>query len=170
VVLTVAIFEEFLKSVLSFSCHKREAALRGHFAALGNPAERATAATCDRPTLVRMVRRRVSFRQDAQQLRRVFDVAFGFSPWPSPDAATLILDLVRLRQVIVHEGGRLSAESAAQFATAGVIDQTEYQDLVTHRLNQNGALLLWGNATNALIEQAKYFREGALQDPIWARF
>jgi hypothetical protein len=71
VVLTVAIFEEFLKSVLGFSCIKREAGFREHLAAHGNPEERASVATCDRAALVRMVRRRVSFKRDARQLRRV---------------------------------------------------------------------------------------------------
>jgi hypothetical protein len=82
----------------------------------------------------------------------------------------VILDLVHLRHVIVHEAGHPSADSALQFATAGVVDRNEYHDLVTYRVNQNGALSLWGDATNALAAQARYLREKALQDQVWANF
>lgn len=104
VVLSVAHFEDYLRSLVGSSVEDKEAVLREHFHSHGNDKEKAIAMTCDRPTLATLAKRRLSFENDAKRLERIFLVMFGCSPWPSTATKAAIKDLVLVRNAIVHSG------------------------------------------------------------------
>jgi hypothetical protein len=118
------------------------------------------------PTLVRLVRRRVSFENDGRRLENLFRLVFQCEPWPSPDTRELILDLVRLRNWLVHGAGQdwsqdgvHSAAYALQFRTVGFVNKRRYGDLCTYTVDRSQSLLFLRDAGKAIIKLAIHLEQ-----------
>lgn len=172
IVLMVAYLEEFLRSLVGTSAELREATLRKHLSTLGNDAEKARALNCDRPTLVRMAKRRLSFKKDGAAISNMFDALFGCSPWPSESAKEAILDLAHVRHLIIHEGdaevglGEPGA-TARQLRRKDVFATTSYGDWTIYRINPVNALLLYRDALTGLLAQHDHLRRRLVEDDSW---
>ena len=124
VVLAVARVDGFFNDMVSLGTRHREQAVRKHFRKQGY--ERAR--SCDLPTLIKLVRSRVSFENGGKRLDDLFQLIFRCSVWPSAGVRDVVLDLALLRNLIVHNGGQdwsqdgvMPATYAAQFGGADVL-------------------------------------------------
>jgi hypothetical protein len=75
-VMMVTFLEEYLNSLVSVATLYREAASRAYLAANGSSEERGQSQTCNVGTLIRIMQRRVSFKQRARRLENIFGFLF----------------------------------------------------------------------------------------------
>jgi hypothetical protein len=162
VALVVARLDAFLTSVVSVGTRHREQEIRRHFAKHGHE----NARTCDLPTLVKLVRRRVSFEDGAKRLDNLFNLLFQCSLWPSETVRDLVLDLVLLRNFMIHSDGQDWSQDgvsppayASQFRRADVLTIRRYGDFVTYSVDHYMALLFARDAGEAIVQQAKYLEQ-----------
>jgi hypothetical protein len=71
--------------------------------------------------LMRIVRSEVCFRNRAKKLKSIFDCLFGVGPFADEDAEAKCLDLVKARNVITHEGGKLDQGDVPEFASPELV-------------------------------------------------
>lgn len=168
IVLSVAHLEDFLQSLVGTAAPQREPALRKYLSERGNDADRTRAKTCDLVALVRMAKNRLSFKKNGASIIGIFDAVFGSAPWPSDGIRDVILDLVRLRNMIVHAGSaEVGIGSAGQYAKqlsrAEVLTIQSYGDFTTSRVNPLKALYFYREALIALQAQVNHLREHLLK-------
>ena len=120
-VTVVAHLEEFLNCAVGLAAFHREEEFRDFLAAHGNDHEKAVSATCNLGELMLFARRRISFKERAKKLDRICQFLFQASPWPDEDTQRYLLDLVRVRNIIVHDGGWPTEQHARDVETPGVI-------------------------------------------------
>lgn len=168
IVLAVTRLDAFYGSLVSLGVRHREQEIREHFQKQGHE----NARTCDLPTLVRLVRRRVSFEDGGKRLDNLFRLVFQRSVWPSAGNRDLVLDLVRLRNFIVHSSGQdwsqegvSPATYASQFKRADVLAIRRYGDLATYSVDHQKALLFLRDGAQAIVEQTKYLRQHLVPMP-----
>jgi hypothetical protein len=171
VVLTVSRLDSFFIHIVSLGTRHREQMLRKHFAKHGHP----SAMTCDLPTLVKMVRRRVSFEDGGRRLDNLFKLIFNCSVWPSDQARDVVLDLVLLRNFIVHGSGHdwshdgvVSADYATQFRHADVLTVRRYGGYAVYSVDAYRALMFVRDAMAGVVEQLKYLEKRLVGDTNWA--
>lgn len=171
VVLVVARVDGFFQDMVSLGTRHRELAVRKHFHKQGH--ERAR--TCDLPTLVKLVRSRVSFEGGGKRLDNLFRLIFRCSVWPSDDVRDVVLDLALLRNLIVHNSGRdwsqdgvTPAAYAAQFRGADVLSTRRYGEFAVYSVDHYKALLFVRKATLGVVDQLKYLEERIVADTSWA--
>lgn len=159
VILAVTRLDSFFRSLVSLGTRAREQQIRRHFQKHGNKDAR----TCDLPSLVKLVRGRVSFEDGGKRLDNLFRLVFEYSVWPSDEIRDLVMDLVRLRHFIIHSSGQdwsqagvSQAAYASQFKRANVIDVRRYGNLATYSVDHYKTLLFLRDAVQAIVEQAKY--------------
>ncbi len=76
-----------------------------------------------------MMKQRISFgRKRAKRLRRTFELLFEFEAFPDERAADLLVDLAKVRHLIVHAGAWPQEAHARDIAEAGVIVKTHEID------------------------------------------
>jgi hypothetical protein len=121
IVTMVAHLEEFLACVVGLAAFHREQEIRDFLAAHGNDQEKAASQTCNLGDLMRFARRRVTFKERATKLDRICQLLLDTAPWPDDETRRRLCDLVRVRNIIVHNGGLPNQEHAADIETAGVI-------------------------------------------------
>jgi len=132
--------------------------MRTHFRQHGNDDEQRLAESCSLKTLIEMARRRVSFKQQGKRLESMFNVLFGFSPWPDDSTRCIIHDLVLLRNVFVHEGEKVLAEHAQQAHRQNLFTSHSYGDLTVYSVDYGAALPFLRDATVALKTQSQHVR------------
>jgi hypothetical protein len=166
VVLAVARLDEFFRHLLSLGTRHRQAAVRKHFAKHGHQRAR----TCDLPTLVKLVRQRISFEDGGKRLDNLFRLIFECSAWPSDQVRDVVLDLVLLRHFIIHSSGQdwsqddvSTAAYAAQFRRADVVSVRRYQDLAVYSVDHYKALVFLRDAVSAVVAQLQYLEERLAQ-------
>lgn len=171
VVLVVSRLDSFFIDVVSLGTRHRQRTLRDHFVKHGHPDAR----SCDLPTLVNLVRRRVSFERDGNRLDNLFKLLFNCSVWPSVAARELVLDLVLLRNLIVHGSGQdwshdgvVSAAYATQFRRADVLDARRHGPFTVYSVDPYRALLFVREAMSGVLEQLQYLETRLVQDMSWA--
>jgi hypothetical protein len=171
VVLVVARLDGFFQDMVSLGTRHRERVVRKHFHKHGN--ERAR--SCDLPTLIKLVRSRVSFESGGKRLDNLFQVIFQCSVWPSAEVRDVVLDLALLRNFIVHNSGQdwsqegmTSAAYAAQFRGADVVSTRRYGEFAVYSVDHYKALLFVRNATLCVVDQLKYLEERIVRDTSWA--
>jgi hypothetical protein len=171
IVLAVARLDWFFQDAVSIGTLYREEVLRKHFAKHG---ER-DATECDLPTLVKKVRRRVSFKDDGARLDNVFRLMFQCSVWPTDEIRDCVLDLVLLRNFVVHgrgqdwsHDGRMSADYAPQFRRADVLDVRRYGAIAVYSVDSYRALQFFRSAIQCIIQQLQYLEERLVRDLNWA--
>ncbi len=153
IILVVTYLEEYLKCLVSVAAINYENVIRDFLLASGNDEEKKAAASHETRRIYRFAERRVSFEKGAKRLEKIFDVLFGFSPWPDETSGKLIRDLVRVRNVIVHCGGWPEEEHFNQMETPDVIAPT---NTYFYKLNLDSFL---PSSMYAVIQQAKYIQE-----------
>jgi hypothetical protein len=171
VVLVVSRLEAFFRDLVSLGTRHRERSMRNHFRKHGHP----NAGSCDLPALVQLVRRRVSFEDGGKRLDNLFKVMFQCSVWPSQEVRDVVLDLVLLRNLVVHNSGqdwshegRVAAAYAPQFRCADVLDVRRYGEFAVYSVDHHKALLFVKEATLAVVEQLKYLEQRLVRDMSWA--
>ncbi len=172
IVLAVADFEDFLHSLVGLAVHHREDALRKYLGTVGKPEQRAQVRNSDLPTLSRIARNHVSFKDQGARIDRFFKALFGCSPWPSEEVRSTVMDLVLVRSFIVHSGsaevgiGR-AGEYAAQIWRAGVLTLKSYSEFHIYRLDAQGALGLYTEAMKAISTLFYRLREQLVANDDW---
>jgi hypothetical protein len=121
IVAVVAHLEEFLTCVIGLASFYREREFRDFLAVEGNEHEKAASQTCNAAHLMRLARRRVTFKKGGKPLARIFEVLLDSRPWPNDDTRRYVCDLVRVRNIIVHQGGWPDEEHARDVETVGVV-------------------------------------------------
>lgn len=171
VVLSVARLDGFFSDVVSLGTRHCQSRLRRHFDKHGHK----NARTCNLPTLVKLARRRVSFEEGGKRLDNLFHLMFQCSVWPSEEARDLVLDLVLLRNFMVHSRGQdwshdgvVPPDYASQFRRADVLDVRRYGELAVYSVDPLRALKFVQTATMAIIEQLKYLEQRLVHDMAWA--
>jgi hypothetical protein len=171
VLLLAVRLEAFFVQVVSLGTRHREQAVRRHFAKNGLMEAR----TSTLPALVTMVRRRVSFEKKGKRLDGLFRLIFRRSVWASPEVRDVILDLVLLRNFIVHGDGAdwsqqdaVLAAYATQFRVADVLTVKKYGEFAVYRIDHYKALVFVKGATLALVDQLKYLEQHVANDLTWA--
>ena len=71
--------------------------------------------------LMRQVVREVSFRDDARKLKAVFSVLFSIGPFADEDAEAKCLDLIRVRNILTHQGGLIEDDDLPQLHSPDVV-------------------------------------------------
>ena len=171
VVLVVSRLDGFFNDLVSLGTRHREFAVRKHFEKHGHTQARA----CDLPTLVKIVRRRVSFEDGGKRLDKLFRLIFRCSVWPSDEVRDVVLDLVLLRNLIVHNSGQdwshdgvVSAAYALQFRRADVLSVRRYGEFAVYSVDHYKALLFVRDATLGVVEQLKYLEQRLVREMSWA--
>ena len=121
VVLTVSYLDAYLNCLVGLGTAHQEPVVREYLKRYGSPQERNLADSCNLGQLMHFARTRISFANKGRKLEQIFDLLFGFSPWPDNNAGSLIRDLVRVRNIIVHAGGWPNAAHANDAETTGLI-------------------------------------------------
>jgi hypothetical protein len=171
VVLAVARLEAFLIELVSLGTRHREDTVRRQFAKQGDSHAR----NCDLRGLVKLVRRRVSFKDAGRRLDNVFQLIFQCSAWPSDDVRDAVLDLVLLRNLIVHSDGHdwsqdavVAPAYAAQFKRADVLSVRRYGDLAVYSVDHFKALLFLREAITAVVSQLTHLEARVVKTTDWA--
>lgn len=170
VVLVVSRLDAFFISLVSLGTRHRERTIRKHFCKHGHEQAR----NCDLPTLVKLVRRRVSFEDAGKRLDNLFRLIFQCSVWPSDDVRDVVLDLVLLRNLIVHSDGSdwsqdgvVAAAYATQFRRADVLSVRRYGEFTVYSVDHYRSLLFVKDATMNVVEQLKYLEARLVRDMGW---
>jgi hypothetical protein len=172
IVLSVAHLEDFLRSLVGTAGHLREGALRTYLAQYGNDADKDRVKTCDLIPLVRMAKSSLSFKKGGVPISRIFDAVFHCSPWPSDAVRDVILDLVFVRNMIVHSGsaevgvGGVGAH-AKQFRRADVFTIRSYGEFTTYRIDPLRTLRFYHQALMALKSQVDHLRVQIVKSDGW---
>jgi len=124
IVTVVADLEGIINCVVGVGAAHREQEFREFLAKQGSELEKPIARTCSLGDLMRFACKRVSFKDRAKRLLRISHVLFDTDPWPDEDTRRYLLDLIRVRNIIVHAGGWPSKEHAADVETPAVIVQS----------------------------------------------
>ena len=121
-VMLLAFLEEFFASLVGVATVHQSKQLRSYFTKYGSAEkQRLVREGCDLGKLWRLAEAECTFKSDAKKLKRIFDVLFGFSPFPDERSEELILDLNLVRNVIAHRGGWPNENYAKEMRTPGVI-------------------------------------------------
>jgi hypothetical protein len=164
----VALHEHFLASLVAGAAHHQHAVLRKYFAKDGNDNEKKIAADCDLGTIIRLAKRRLSFKKGGARMATLFELLFGLSPWPSEEVHHTILDLVLVRNIFVHEGAAVLAEHAEQAHKPGLFSTKKYGDLPTiYHIEHLQVLVLLRDALVGMKSQADYFRQKLSEQDRW---
>jgi hypothetical protein len=171
VLLVVVRLEAFFVQVVSLGTRHRERAIRRHLGESGFSEAR----TCTFPALVRLVRRRVSFEKGGNRLDSLFRLIFQRPVWASAEVRDVILDLVLLRNLVVHSDGAdwsqddaVPAAYATQFRVADVLAVRRYGEFAVYSIDHYKALLFVRDAVLSIVEQLKYLEENLVKDLTWA--
>jgi hypothetical protein len=167
IVIMVTRLEHFLTSLLASAVQHRESAVRDHFRKHGNDIERPNVLSADRRALIMMVRRRINFKSNGKGIERMFQVLFGFSPWPNDDVFRLVLDLVLMRNVFVHEGDRVLEEHANQAHRLQLFKSKTYGQFTVYHVDYAQSLILLRDASVGLKAQIEHIRSQLLARPEW---
>jgi hypothetical protein len=171
VVLAVSRLDSFFIDVVSLGTRHREWTIRKHLVKHGQK----SAQSCDMPALVKMVRRKVSFEDGGRRLDNLFQLIFQCSVWPNDVVRDFVLDLVLLRNFIVHSSGQdwshdgvVSADYAMQFRRVDLLSVRRYGTYTVYSVDPPRALLFVRDATLGIVEQLKYLEQRLVHDMSWA--
>lgn len=151
IVRMVSFLEEYLSCLVGLAAGWEEKSTREYFLECGSPdMQNQVKKGCNLGMLSNFAKTQISFENNAKKLKRIFNHLFGYSPFPDKKTESLILDMVLIRNMIIH-GGSLPSESyAAQIRNPGVIiksDEIESEEgfppiiFYDHELIENNFLL-----------------------------
>lgn len=164
----VALHEHFLASLVAGAAHHQQTALRKYLAEQGNDDEKKIASDCDLGMIIRLAKRRLSFKKGGARMATLFELLFGLSPWPSEEVHHTILDLVLVRNIFVHEGTAVLCEHAEQAHRPGLFSTKKYGDLPTiYHVEHLQVLVLLRDALVGMKSQADYLRQRLSEQDRW---
>ena len=85
IVSVAAYLDEFLNCAVGLASVHRAADVRAFLKSNGSEEEKKVVGTCNEAALMRMMRRRVSFKEKAKKLVRISRVLFDADPWPDAE-------------------------------------------------------------------------------------
>ena len=105
-------------------------------------------------------------------MSRIFDALFGCSPWPSAEVRDVILDLVTVRNMIVHQGAAEVGDEgvgpyAHQFRRADLFNVRHYGEFSIHEIDPLKALLFYRDALPQMQAQAHILSEKLVKSDEW---
>ncbi len=116
----------------------------------------------------------MSFQKGGNRLDGVFRLVFRRTVWASPEVRDVLLDLVLLRNFIVHsdtadwsQQDSVLATDGTQFRVADVLATKKYGEFTVYRVDHYKALLFIKEAVLALVEQFKYLEASVVHDLAW---
>ena len=173
VLLMAARLDAFLATLVSLGAQCRERTVRKQLWKDGNE----VALSCETPDLVKLVRDRVSYKKGGKRLNNLFHLILGCSVWPSDKVRDDALDLVLLRNMIVHGDGRdwsqdgvRPAEYASQFRRhANLLRVSRYGDLVTYCVDPGEVLPFIKDAALNIIDEIRYLDQRLVLDTSWTK-
>ena len=171
--LAQAYYAYFLRSLLASGARWRQKELKKHLCKNATREDQARIRTADLPSLIHEIKRRFSFSRHARSIDGMFRAVFGFAAWPSEDLRERILDLVRVRNLMIHESGvdlglGKPGVAAAQLRKKEVLETTSYGEYTIYRIDHRRALLeLFPDAYRALQSQMLYLRDELSKDASW---
>lgn len=114
--------EEFLECIILIGGSWQEALMRSYFLTYGSDkAKTDVQGGCNLGSLIHYAKSEISFKDNAKKIERIFQHLFGLSPFPDQKTKDIILDMVSVRNVIIHEGGWPSEQHFEQVRTSGAI-------------------------------------------------
>jgi hypothetical protein len=159
-VLITIYLEEYLTSLVGVAIINYPDLIRQYLRSEGSPDEKKNVDMYTLRQLTVAGQKRVSFKDRAKRLERIFDVMFGFSPWPDNHTASTIRDLVRVRNILVHSGGWPEISHFKDMETPGIVVSTRESDdpeeIEFFKLKLYPFLR---NALQAILTQARYVQE-----------
>lgn len=170
VVLVVVRLEAFYTNLLSHGARHREGAVRKHLVKNGYPDAKA----CILPQLVRLVRSQVSFKKEGAKIDRLCRLMFQQPLWVSADVRDVILDLVLLRNLVVHNAGGewsqdevIEATYGTQFRTCEVLTVKRYGEFVVYNVDYFKSLQFMQKAVLSIVEELRYLNEHVVNRLAW---
>ncbi len=121
VIMQSAYLDEYLRCLVTQATLRNPAAVREHLQQRGSDEERAGSQGWNEWQLSRAALRRVTYKNNWSKLDGIFGVLFGATIWPDEDTGRLLRDLMRIRNVYVHEGGWPGKTHAMEVETKGLI-------------------------------------------------
>jgi hypothetical protein len=172
IVLAIAHLEDFLQGVVGMAARPREKALRRFLAKDGTPEYRAKLKECAIPELVKLAKKRITFKQ-GKGIEALYRAVFGCSPWPpDDDTREVLMDLARVRHVIVHNGSAdVGIEDVGPYVSqlrlaADVFNVRTYGEFTTYTLKAIEALRFYMRALLAM-QSLKNHLQGTLGTDTW---
>ena len=116
------------------------------------------------PGVMRLARKEVGFGEGARKLKGLFAVLFNAPPFADAAAESKCLDLIRVRNIITHQGGLIEDEDLPQLSSPDVVVRREANgQLVFHHLEIQPAF--FAAALAALGRSVAAIDESLKQDP-----
>ncbi len=103
ILMVQSFFEEYLFCIVALATFYKAPAVRLHLAEGQRDPERFVAMST--PEVMSAAQRRVSFEHDARQLKGLFTVLTGGSPFANANCEQKCLDFANVRNIIAHAGG-----------------------------------------------------------------
>jgi len=126
----IGFLEEYLWCLVTIATVHQEKLVRKYFTEFGNfDVQRQVQSHCNLGMLTNFAKSQVSFKEKAKKLKRIFDHLFSFLPFPDKKTENLILDLVLVRNIILHAGGWPNEYHADQIINLGIIVASREIDL-----------------------------------------
>jgi len=118
----ISFIEEFLGCIILIGGCWQEALLRSYFLTHGSDKVKTDVqGGCNLGSLIHYAKSEISFKENAKKIERIFQHLFGLSPFPDQKTKDIILDMILVRNVIIHEGGWPSEQHFRQVRTSGAI-------------------------------------------------
>jgi hypothetical protein len=121
IIRTVSVIEEYLKSLLFVAAFHRRERIIEYIKNSGDNSllDKIESGRID--ALSAAISKELSFKKDAKKLKRIFHILFDGQLFPNSEVENSILDLILVRNIIVHEGGSPKEKHVSKIRTPGVI-------------------------------------------------
>jgi len=114
--------EEFLTCIISIATARSESKMKTYFMKYGNEeTKRQIKNGCNLGMLISFAVAEISFKDNAKKFERVFNYLFGSVPFPDQDSKDYFLDMILVRNIIVHSGGWPNVSHARQIRHSNAI-------------------------------------------------
>lgn len=114
--------EEFFGCIILIATGRKEKLMREYFLVNGSDkAKQDIKKGCNLGTLVKHAKSEISFKDEAKKIERIFNHLYSISPFPDKTTKDIILDMVLVRNIIIHEGGWPNEHHQKQVRTSGAI-------------------------------------------------
>lgn len=117
-------FEEYLKCLIFNISVRNIDSIIKYFEDSGSDRQREQIKKIDRNRIAEygnLAAQQASFMKKGKKLKKIFEYLFGFPLFPDENTERMILDLVLVRNIIIHAGGSPTTQYAKQIRTPGVI-------------------------------------------------
>lgn len=165
---SVTFYESFLKRLVVAAAHHRPSEVREYLSRT-KPEDALRLKDADLKHLIRAAIGRLSSKSNGAKTDTLFRALFDIPAWQSEEARTTIMDLVRLRNIFVHDGSTVTADEAREIKRPGLFSTKTYGNLPTiYRVEYPQALALLKDALQEMKNQSDYIRRELEGRPVWS--